>query len=104
VNADETKGFLGSIELPIAGCFLMPLILRDSLFFNQTQETMDIVKRSKVEAFNIVTSHCDIQAMDFFVAFSSVTALWGIPGQSNYGRYVGLLSLFHVYGFNDFGL
>lgn len=66
----------------------MPLILRDSLFLKQTEETMDIVKRSKVEAFDIVTSYCDVKAMDFFVAFSSVAALWGNPGQSNYGRYV----------------
>lgn len=104
LSVNETKEFFSSIKFPIAGCFLMPLILCDSLFLNQTEETMNIVKRSKVEAFNIVSSHSDIKAMDFFVAFSSVAALWGNPGQSNYGRYVSLLSFFRVYGSHDLGL
>lgn len=69
----------------------MPLILRDSLFLKQTEESMDIVKRSKAQAFDIVTTYCDVKKMDFFVAFSSVAALWGNPGQSNYARYVDLL-------------
>lgn len=66
----------------------MPLVLRDALFLQQTQDSFDLVRRSKVEAFDIISRLYDVKAMDFFVAFSSVTALWGNVGQSNYARCV----------------
>lgn len=88
LNPTEMTAFLQKVHLPIGGCFLMPLVLHDALFLQQTQDTFDLVRRSKVEAFDVLSSLCDVKALDFFVAFSSVTALWGNVGQSNYARYV----------------
>lgn len=88
LNPTEMTVFLQKVHLPIGGCFLMPLVLHDALFLQQTQDTFDLVRRSKVEAFDVLSSLCDVKALDFFVAFSSITALWGNVGQSNYARYV----------------
>lgn len=96
LNTTETAAFLEKVHLPIGGCFLMPLVLRDALFLQQTQNAFDLVRQSKVEAFDVLSSLCDVKVMDFFVAFSSVTALWGNVGQSNYARYISSLSL-HVF-------
>ncbi|KAF5356753.1 hypothetical protein D9756_006516 [Leucocoprinus leucothites] len=84
LNAIEVSVFLKTVKQPVGGCFLMPLVLRDALFLQQSHETIEAVRQSKVGALDVLSSLCDIKSMDFLVGFSSVTALWGNVGQSNY--------------------
>ena len=72
---------------PVGGIFNLALVLRDSLFVNQTPESFREVAKSKVS----VTSNLDQVSrvkcphLDHFVVFSSISCGYGNPGQSNYG-------------------
>ncbi|KAJ3554330.1 hypothetical protein NP233_g12444 [Leucocoprinus birnbaumii] len=84
LDKTDVAAFLETVEQPIGGCFLMPLVLRDALFLQQSHESIETVRQSKLGALDVLASVCNIKSMDFFVAFSSVGALWGNVGQSNY--------------------
>ncbi|KAJ7505787.1 hypothetical protein B0H11DRAFT_1707695, partial [Mycena galericulata] len=73
-----------SKSAPIAGCFLMALVLSDAAFFDQTRATLDAVYDSKVKMLEVFASEVDITSLDFFVALSSISGLVGIAGQANY--------------------
>ncbi|KAJ7447113.1 hypothetical protein B0H11DRAFT_1745206, partial [Mycena galericulata] len=75
---------LNSIPVPIAGCFHMTLVLSDSHFAAQTESSFRQVFDSKVKVLNAFAATIDITSLDFFVAFSSLSGLVGMPGQSNY--------------------
>ncbi|KAJ6460695.1 hypothetical protein C8R47DRAFT_993943, partial [Mycena vitilis] len=69
---------------PIAGCFLMALVLSDAVFFEQTRATLDAVYDSKVKMLEVFAAEVDIASLDFFIALSSISGLVGIAGQANY--------------------
>ncbi|KAJ7676078.1 hypothetical protein DFH06DRAFT_977335, partial [Mycena polygramma] len=73
-----------SKSAPIAGCFLMALVLSDAVFFEQTRATLDAVYDSKVKMLEVFAAEADIASLDFFVALSSISGLVGIAGQANY--------------------
>lgn len=75
-------------EKPIGGCVLMTLQLVDKLFINQTDDDFNPVVANKLESWKILESVLDLSSLDFVVGFSSVSGLGGIPGQSNYTRYL----------------
>ncbi|KAJ7659556.1 hypothetical protein DFH06DRAFT_1402502 [Mycena polygramma] len=75
---------LRNLAAPIAGCFHMPLVLRDALFVDQTHETFKAVQDSKLKVFEIFAAQVTIDKLDFFVGMSSVSGLVGLRGQSNY--------------------
>ncbi|KAJ7780984.1 hypothetical protein B0H16DRAFT_1299265, partial [Mycena metata] len=85
-RADQMRDLIRRLpkSAPIAGCFLMALILSDATFFNQTRATLDAVYDSKVKMLEIFASEVDIASLDFFVALSSLSGLVGIAGQANY--------------------
>lgn len=66
----------------------MSLVLSDKAFLNQTKEDFDKVFAAKTKAFHNLERCMNISQLDFFVTFSSVAALFGSAGQSNYTRYV----------------
>ena len=72
---------------PVGGVFNLALVLRDSLFVNQTSESFEQVALPKAHA----TANLDqvtreiCQELDHFVVFSSVSCGYGNAGQSNYG-------------------
>ncbi|KAK7042709.1 KR domain-containing protein [Favolaschia claudopus] len=84
IDATEMNTLIQSFSLPVAGCFLMTLVLSDALFFNQTDDTFSGVYASKLKAFEVVSQLISIQSLDFLVAISSISGLLGIPGQTNY--------------------
>ncbi|KAF7356480.1 Polyketide synthase [Mycena venus] len=85
-RADQMGDLVGRLSksAPIAGCFLMALVLSDASFFDQTRATLDAVYDSKVKMLEVFASEVDIASLDFFVALSSISGLIGIAGQANY--------------------
>jgi NADP-dependent 3-hydroxy acid dehydrogenase YdfG len=72
-------------EAPLCSVVHAAGVLDDGVIQAQTADRVDAVMRPKVDgAWNLhrLTRHLDL---DRFVLFSSVSALWGNPGQSGYG-------------------
>jgi hypothetical protein len=92
-DVKQMNVLLHSSPVPIAGCFLMTLVLADALFFKQTHDTFNSVWNSKPRALGIFAGQVEIQSLDFFVALSSINGLIGTPGQSNYTRSILFSSL-----------
>ena len=80
----DMRRLIDDIEKPLGGCFLMTLVLSDGLFSSQTEERIRRVVNSKWGSLKTFDSVVPIQTLDFFVSFSSVNALMGRHGQSNY--------------------
>jgi len=62
----------------------MVLHLIDGLFMTQTDDTFYTVARSKLTVFQTFASAFDVGSLDFFMSFSSMMAVTGNIGQSNY--------------------
>jgi hypothetical protein len=88
IDVSQMNILLHSLPVPIAGCFHMTLALSDALFFNQTHDTFRRLYDSKLRVFEVFSAQIKIESLDFFVALSSVTGLIGVPGVSNYARFV----------------
>ena len=78
------RRLIDGVKEPFGGCFLMPLVLSDGLFTNQTESSIRRVVDAKWESLMTLDMIVPIQTLDFCVSFSSVSALIGNPGQSNY--------------------
>ena len=83
-SALDMRQLVETIEEPIGGCFLMTLVLSDGFFASQTEDRIRRVVNSKWDSLKTFDSVVPIQTLDFFVSFSSVNALMGRHGQSNY--------------------
>ncbi|CAG7680322.1 unnamed protein product [Allacma fusca] len=72
---------------PIGGIFNTAVVLKDALFENQTPESfMESTNCKAIATSNLDTvSRTLAPELDYFVVFSSTTALRGYPGQTNYG-------------------
>jgi hypothetical protein len=90
-NIDEMSSLLHSLQVPVAGCFHMTLVLSDAPFFKQTHETFHDVYDSKLKGIEAFSAQVSIESLDFFVALSSISGLVGLMGQSNYARFVILV-------------
>lgn len=62
----------------------MTLVLSDGLFANQTEDSIRRVVDAKWDSLKTLDAITPIQTLDFFVSFSSVSALIGNLGQSSY--------------------
>ncbi|KAF7348045.1 Polyketide synthase [Mycena sanguinolenta] len=80
----EMSYLIDSLPLPIAGCFHMTLVLSDAPFFKQTADTFRTLSDSKLRVFEIFSNKVDVDSLDFFIAFSSISGLLGVMGQTNY--------------------
>ena len=69
----------------------MILHLIDGLFMAQTQDTFHNIAQSKLRAFRAFASAFDLASLDFFMSFSSMMAVTGNIGQSNYATANALL-------------
>jgi len=83
-DVESMRSFARTVTSPIGGCFLMILHLIDGLFVAQTKDTFHTVARSKLRVFQAFASVFDIDSLDFFMSFSSMMAVTGNIGQSNY--------------------
>jgi hypothetical protein len=83
-DVESMRSFARKVASPIGGCFLMILHLIDGLFMAQTEDTFHTVARSKLRVFQAFSSAFDMGSLDFFMSFSSMMAVTGNIGQSNY--------------------
>lgn len=83
-DVESMRSFAQTATCPIGGCFLMVLHIIDGLFMAQTEATFNTVARSKLRVFRTFASVFDVSSLDFFMSFSSMMAVTGNIGQSNY--------------------
>ena len=69
---------------PIAGIMHGAMVLEDTSFFEMTYETMQKVLRPKVLGCIHLDELFQDKSLDFFILFSSLAAVSGNRGQSNY--------------------
>jgi hybrid polyketide synthase/nonribosomal peptide synthetase ACE1 len=70
---------------PIAGIAHAPMVLQDALFENMDYESMQVVLEAKVKGAIHLDEYFNSQRpLDFFICFSSLAAIAGNSGQSNY--------------------
>ena len=70
--------------LIMAADLLMTVFLNDRTFTAHTQETFESTFPAKVQAFRVLEEVLDINNLEFLVAFSSISGMFGNPGQTNY--------------------
>jgi hypothetical protein len=80
----EMRLLVDSIKKPLGGCFLMTLVLSDSSYARQTEDSIRRVVDTKWNSLKTLEAITPIHTLDFCVSFSSVCALFGNHGQSNY--------------------
>ena len=78
------RQLIGSVKEPLGGCLLMTLVLSDGLFVSQTEDNIRRVVEAKWGSLRTLDAIVPIQTLDFCISFSSVYALMGNLGQSNY--------------------
>ncbi|GFF56982.1 lovastatin nonaketide synthase [Aspergillus udagawae] len=69
---------------PIAGVVIGAVILQDKLFDNCDLETFEAVLAPKVSGINNLDQIFHSQSLEFFIAFSSLSATLGNAGQTAY--------------------
>ncbi len=83
-DADALARFLANLDVPLIGVFHAAGVLEDGLVRNQDHRALERVLAPKVAgAWNLHRLTAD-QPLRHFVLYSSVAALIGSPGQSNY--------------------
>ncbi|KAJ9597742.1 hypothetical protein L9F63_011350 [Diploptera punctata] len=87
----DTSSKLG----PIAGIFILSMVLRDALFENHTEENFQQVCRAKVDVARSLdlVSRRDCPDLEYFVAFSSIASSRGNIGQTAYGMANSILEI-----------
>ncbi len=75
---------LNNLTAPLGGCVLLSGFLHDRLFTSHTQESFELVFPPKVQAFEVLERVLDVNALDFLVTVSSISAMFGNAGQTNY--------------------
>ena len=69
---------------PIAGVANGAMILSDGLFADMTFANFDKVLKPKIDGSKNLDEVFSHQPLDFFIMFSSLSAVIGNPGQANY--------------------
>jgi NADPH:quinone reductase-like Zn-dependent oxidoreductase/NADP-dependent 3-hydroxy acid dehydrogenase YdfG/acyl carrier protein len=85
---------LKSTGRELKGIFHCASVLDDGVLSQQRAERFDSVLRSKIDSTWLIHSHTLDLSLDFFVLFSSATALLGAPGQANYAAANAFLDSF----------
>ncbi|KAI0737718.1 hypothetical protein C8Q80DRAFT_1222755 [Daedaleopsis nitida] len=83
-SADGMAALVRGITRPLGGCFLLSAVLSDGMFQSHTAETFERAFTPKVQAFHALQRAVDLESLDFFVTFSSVSGLFGNAGQTSY--------------------
>lgn len=79
---------------PVGGVVNGAMVLRDSSFYDMTNDQMTECLRPKMEGSRNLSTVFEDLALDFFVLFSSLAYTLGNPGQSNYAAANGFMEGF----------
>ncbi|KDR76791.1 hypothetical protein GALMADRAFT_156160 [Galerina marginata CBS 339.88] len=91
----QVKGLIERLPAPLGGCFLLMTSNMDAIFTNLKPVDFSRLYNVTLGAFDALASAIPITELDFVVAFSSTTALFGNGGQTNYSAYAIFLPLLH---------
>jgi hypothetical protein len=83
-SLDAMQALFESIDKPIGGCIILTAVLADALFPTLSQKDFDDVFASKTGVVETLRQAANTSAMDFVIAFSSITSVFGTGGQANY--------------------
>ncbi|KAJ3793868.1 hypothetical protein GGU11DRAFT_690910 [Lentinula aff. detonsa] len=75
---------LDNLEFPIGGCIILSASKADGMFLNLQENDFEVVQRSYLGVFDAFCSVVNTTQLDFIIAFSSVSAMFGNSGQANY--------------------
>ena len=87
-SAEAMSTLAKNIDRPLGGCMLMTGLFSDGMFASHTNESFERPFAAKTEAFSALESTIDLPSLDFVIAFSSVSGVFGNAGQTNYAAYV----------------
>ncbi|KAG2030868.1 hypothetical protein BDR03DRAFT_973938 [Suillus americanus] len=80
----DMKALVQRLQSPLGGCMLLSVVLADGLFSRLSAENFDAPFDPKIRAFEVLCHTTDTNKLDFLISFSSVSALFGNAGQTNY--------------------
>ncbi|KAJ6466074.1 putative polyketide synthase, partial [Mycena vitilis] len=78
------RALFHSINGEIGGCFILTAMLTDRLFSTLGDDDFATVFGSKTVALETLQKTIETSALEFVIAFSSVTSVFGTGGQANY--------------------
>ena len=82
-----------SLDVDVGGCFLMAAVLGDGMFQSHTEDSFERAFTPKVGAALALSKAVKIDTLEFLVCVTSVSGLFGNPGQTSYAAYVPYPSL-----------
>ncbi|RAH68389.1 uncharacterized protein BO66DRAFT_455555 [Aspergillus aculeatinus CBS 121060] len=91
---EDVQEAIARCTKPLAGVMLLSMVLRDQSYLNMSYDDWTTCLDPKVQgAWNL---HHAVQShnLDFFILFSSVSAISGFPGQANYAAANSFLAAF----------
>ncbi|KAK0454752.1 hypothetical protein EV421DRAFT_1896666 [Armillaria borealis] len=83
-NKDDLHRLLSGACPELGGCFLLTAYISDHMFLNMNEEDFYNVRKATSDVLEAFLNTVDTTILDFLVVFSSVSALFGNPGQANY--------------------
>ncbi|KAG1725077.1 acyl transferase domain-containing protein [Suillus paluster] len=84
LSEPDMKGLVQKLQSPLGGCMLLSVVLADGLFSGLSAENFNAPFKPKMGAFEVLYNIIDTNKLDFLISFSSVSALFGNAGQTNY--------------------
>ncbi|MFG6107742.1 type I polyketide synthase [Leptothoe sp. EHU-05/26/07-4] len=82
---------------PLKGVIHIAGVLDDGILLSQTWESFSRVMAPKVQGTWILHQLTKTLPLDFFICFSSISALMGAPGQANYAAANAFMDAFATY-------
>ena len=89
-SLERLEAILQETPVPLGGAIILSALLNDCPFASQDQDNFDSVFPPKVDAFTTLTRAVDVVSLNFCVTFSSISGMFGNPGQTSYAAYVHL--------------
>jgi acyl transferase domain-containing protein len=83
-NKDQMSSLFANLNLPLGGIFLLSALFDDKPIHKLDAESFDKVNAPKILAAQIVLELVNPNTIEFLVLFSSVSSVFGNPGQGNY--------------------
>ncbi|TFK49392.1 hypothetical protein OE88DRAFT_1662947 [Heliocybe sulcata] len=84
ISLEDVKRVVQGLTQPLGGCVVLSAAIVDRTFTAQTLETFEAPFPPKVRAFQNLEQAVSIQSLDFLITVSSVSAMFGNAGQTNY--------------------
>ncbi|KAF8154856.1 hypothetical protein B0H34DRAFT_540683 [Crassisporium funariophilum] len=89
VDATDSPGMTSLIDTigpsNLGGCMILTAALSDRIFRHLNEDEFSKVFSAKIGVLDTLKEVVDVHALEFLVAFTSVSGMFGFGGQTNYG-------------------